>query len=256
MNELRRHVDDGVLSLTIDRPANENRIDRSIALAIADALRSARDDAAVRVVVLSASGTVFCLGGQIDRYPEGTSVDYLRFSRAFADLLAAIANLGKPLIAAVQGDALAGGFSLVAECDMAIAADGARFGLPELEYGLFPLMALSNTVDLIPKKLLFEIIYQSRILTAHEALQFHLINRVVRADQLMPETMTVAKSIATRSATSVTIGRDAVYGMRNMSPVARAEHARFALASMLSTDDAKEAALAKRSGRTPRFTGQ
>ena len=255
MATLTQEVADGVLTLTINRPDRENRIDRTTGQLLQQALEAARVDLAVRAVVLTASGDVFCLGGEIDGFPTGSPVQYLGFARAFADVAVAMSRLGKPLIAAVNGDALAGGFSLLAGCDLAIVAEGARFGLPELDYGLFPLLALASTRELLPPKLLFELIYEARLLSAAEAQALHLVNRIVPRDRVLAEATDVARKIAARSGVAISVGRDAYYAMRGMSPQAALEHARFALATMLSTEDGKEAGRAKRDRRQPAFQG-
>ncbi len=256
MDTLLQQLDKGVLVLTINRPERENRVDRTTGDALRRTLEAARADDAVRSVVLTGAGRVFCLGGDMDGFPGGSPVQYQNFARAFGDVLISMSRLGKPLIAAVNGDALAGGFSLLAGCDMAIASDGARFGLPELDYGLFPLLALAATHDLLPPKLLFEIIYEGRLLSATEARAMHLINRSVPAERVADEAISLANRISRRSSVAMSIGRDAFYAMRGMTPETSIDYARAALATMLSTEDGAEAGRAKREGRAPIFTGR
>lgn len=255
MTSLLQKLDEDVLILTINRPERDNRIDPALADDLCAALRSARVAEKVRAVVLTAAGDVFCLGGDIDRFPDGTAFDYLRFAKAFSEISHTMAGLGKPLIAAVNGDAFAGGFSLLAGCDMAIVANDARFGLPELEYGLFPLLALATTHALLPPKLMFEIIYESRLLTADEACALHLANRTAPKDKVVQEAFVLARRLGGRNATGIMFGRDAFYAMRNAALIAANDHARFALSALLSTNDAREAAKAKREGRKPKYSG-
>lgn len=255
MDNLLQRLDKGVLVLTINRPNRDNRVDRTTGEALRQALEAARANDAVRSIVLTGAGKVFCLGGDMDGFPGGSPVQYLNFARAFGDVLMSMSRLGKPLIAAVNGDALAGGFSLLAGCDMAIASDAARFGLPELDYGLFPLLALAATRELVPPKLLFEIIYEGRVLSAKEACAMHLINRSLPGESVVAEAISLAERIGHRSAVAVSIGRDAFYAMRAMTPENAIAYARVALATMLSTEDGAEAGRAKREGRPPVFTG-
>lgn len=256
MDNLLQRLDKGVLLLTINRPDRDNRVDRMTGGALRQAFDAARANDAVRSVVLTGTGRVFCLGGDMDGFPGGSPVQYLSFAHAFGDVLISMSRLGKPLIAAVNGDALAGGFSLLAGCDMAIASDDARFGLPELDYGLFPLLALAATHELLPPKLLFEIIYEGRLLSAKEACAMHLINRSLPGERVVAEAISLAERIGQRSSVAVSIGRDAFYAMRGMTPQNAIEHARVALATMLSTEDGAEAGRAKREGRVPVFTGR
>ena len=256
MDTLLHRLDSGVLLLTINRPDRDNRIDQATGEALRQALEHARADNAVRAVVLTATGGVFCLGGDMDGFPGGSAVQYLGFARAFGDVLMAMSRLGKPLIAAVNGDALAGGFSLLAGCDMAISSERARFGLPELDYGLFPLLDLAATRELMPPKFLFELMYEGRLLTAQEASSMHLINRVTPEQNVAGEALALAQRLAQRSGVAVSIGRDAFHAMRGMSPASALEYARFALATMLSTEDGIEAGKAKQERRAPAFTGR
>ncbi|TAK82755.1 MAG: enoyl-CoA hydratase/isomerase family protein [Betaproteobacteria bacterium] len=256
METLLQQLDKGVLVLTINRPNRENRVDRMTGAALRQALEAARANEAVRSVVLTGAGGVFCLGGDMDGFPGGSPVQYLNFARAFGDVLISMSRLGKPLIAAVNGDALAGGFSLLAGCDMAVASDAARFGLPELDYGLFPLLALAATRELVPPKFLFEIIYEGRLLNAKEACAMHLVNRSVPAERVVNEAISLAERIGLRSSVAVSIGRDAFYAMRGMTPETAVDYARAALATMLSTEDGAEAGRAKREGRAPVFSGR
>jgi enoyl-CoA hydratase/carnithine racemase len=255
MTSLLQKQEEGVLILTINRPDRENRIDRALACDLCAALRSARADANVRAVVLTGAGKVFCLGGDLGSFPGGTAFDYLGFANAFSEISHAMAGLGKPLFAAVNGDAFAGGFSLIAGCDMAIVASDARLGLPELEYGLFPLLALATTHALLPPKLMFEIIYESRLLTADEACALHLANRTAPREKVLSEALTLAQRIGSKNATGILFGRDTYYAMQNTTLNSSNDQARFALSALLSTNDAREAAKAKREGRKPKFTG-
>ena len=97
------------------------------------------------------------------------------------DMAHAMARLGKPLIAAVNGNAHAGGFSLVVACDMAVVADDATLGLPEVAKGLFPFLALAIVKDALPKKVLFDVVYRARLMDAAEAKSLHLVNESWRA---------------------------------------------------------------------------
>lgn len=254
MDTVVQQLDNGVLLLTINRPDRDNRIDRATGDALRKALEAARMDSGVRAVVLTSAGNVFCLGGDMDGFPGGSPVQYLGFARAFSDLAVSMSRLGKPLIAAVNGDAVAGGFSLLAGCDIAIASDRAQFGLPELDYGLYPLLALAATRELVPPKLLFEMIYEARLLTAEEAKSLHLVNRLAPPERVLADAMALAHRVGQRSSVAISIGRDAFHAMRGMTPASALEHARFALATMLSTEDGEEAGRAKQGRRPPVFT--
>ena len=103
----------------------------------------------------------------------------MEFARAFIDMNHAMSRLGKPLVAAVNGNAHAGGFSIVIACDLAIVADDATLGLPEAAHGLFPFLALAVVKDALPKKVMFDIVYNARLMGAEEACALHLVNEAV-----------------------------------------------------------------------------
>jgi enoyl-CoA hydratase/carnithine racemase len=149
----------------------------------------------------------------------------------------AMARLGKPLVAAVNGDAHAGGLGVVVGCDLAVASAGATFGLPEAASGLFPFIALAIVRDALPKKALFDLIYNARLLTAQEALELKLVNEVVRRGDAVARAIELADHASRYNAGIVTLGRDLYYGMRGMEPVDALEAARVALLAALAAKD-------------------
>src|SRR5262245_48756297 len=143
-----------IVVLALKRPGHGNRVSQQMAEEITAALEGARTDPQIGACVLTGYGDVFCLGGDYQGAGQ-TTAGRMEFARAFIDLHHAMSRLGKPLIAAVNGDAHAGGFSIVIGCDLAIAADDATLGLPEAAKGLFPFLALAVVKDALPKKVLF-----------------------------------------------------------------------------------------------------
>ena len=152
-----------VAVLTMNRPERGNRVSQQMAEEITAALEAARRDPDVGACVITGHGYVFCLGG--DYQGAGpTSVGRMEFARAFIDMNHAMSRLGKPLVAAVNGNAHAGGFSIVIACDLAIVAADATLGLPEAAHGLFPFLALAVVKDALPKKVMFDIVYNARLM--------------------------------------------------------------------------------------------
>jgi len=225
-----------VLVLTLDRPQEGNRVSRQMAEEATAALEAARRDPGIGACVLTGRGEVFCLGG--DYQGAGpTSAGRLEFARAFADMALAMARLGKPLVAAVNGDAHAGGFSLVAGCDLAVAAEDATLGLPEAAKGLFPFLALAIVRDALPKKVLFDIVYSARLMSAAEARALHLLNETVPRVLVLERALEWAKRAAAHDADILMLGRDLYYAMRGLSPAEALEKSRFALAAALAAQD-------------------
>ena len=218
------------------RPNHGNRITQAMAEELAAAFESARQSADVGACVLTGEGDVFCLGGDY-RSAGATSAGRHEFARAFIDMAQAMARLGKPLIAAVNGNAHAGGFSVVVACDLAIVAADATLGLPEAAKGLFPFLALAIVKDALPKKVLFEIIYSARLMDAAEARGLQLVNEVVPREAVLERAIAIAEQASAHNPDILRLGRDLYHNMRGLGPVQALEESRFALAAALAAED-------------------
>jgi enoyl-CoA hydratase/carnithine racemase len=218
------------------RPDHGNRVSQKMAEEMIAAIERARLSPEVGACILTGYGDVFCLGG--DYQGAGpTSVGRLEFARAFMDLAQAMARLGKPIIAAINGNAHAGGFSLVVACDMAIVAEDATLGLPEAVKGLFPFLALAIVKDALPKKVLFDIVYRARLMDATEAKDLHLVNEIVAREAVLDRAVAIAERVSAGNPSILRLGRDLYYNMRNMSPAQALEESGFALVAALSAED-------------------
>jgi enoyl-CoA hydratase/carnithine racemase len=222
--------------LTLDRPQHGNRVTQQMAEEITAALDVARKDSAIGACVLTGRGEVFCLGG--DYQGAGpTTAGRMEYARAFMDMHHAMARVGKPLIAAVNGNAHAGGFSILVACDVAVAAEDATFGLPEASYGLFPFLALAAVKDAVPKKLLFDIVYNARLMSAEEARDNHLVNWLEPRARVLERAIAAAEAASARNSDILTLGRDLYYGTRGASPAEALDQSRFALGAALAAQD-------------------
>ena len=225
-----------VAIIRMRRPENGNRVSRRMAEEMVVALDDARRAAEVGACVLTGYGEDFCLGG--DYWGAGaTGAGRHAFARAFIDMAQAMARLGKPLIAAVNGDAHAGGFSLVVACDMAVVAADATLGLPEVAKGLFPFLALAIVKDALPKKVLFDIVYRARLMDADEALRLHIVNEAVARDVVLDRAVAIAAEASAHNPAIVRLGRDLYYNMRGISPAQALEESGFALLAALAARD-------------------
>jgi enoyl-CoA hydratase/carnithine racemase len=221
-----------VAVLTMNRPEAGNRLTTALADEIAQTLEDARGDESLRACVLTGAGTVFCLGG--DYQGAGpTAAGRQAYARALLRMDRAMAGLGKPLVAAVNGDAHAGGFSVVVACDLAVAATNATFGLPEAARGLFPFIALAIVKDALPKKVLFDLVYSARLMLAREALTLHLVNEVTDAGAVLERAIDRAREAGGRRTAVVALGRDLYYAMRGASAEESLEQAERALLAAL-----------------------
>ncbi len=225
-----------VAILTLSRPEHGNRVNQRMAEDLSAALDAARRDPETGACVITGCGDVFCLGG--DYQGAGpTSAGRMEFARAFIAMNEAMGRLGKPLIAAVNGNAHAGGFSIVIACDLAIAAEDATLGLPEAAGGLFPFLALAIAKDALPKKVLFDIVYAARLISASEALGLHLVNAIVPRADVLEEAVAVAGRACAHDPDVLMAGRDLYYAVRGAAPAEALEQSRFALAAALAARD-------------------
>lgn len=243
---------DGSLGIiTINREYSNNRINRLTGNEIVMAIQEANEDKTVKVIILTAVGEYFCGGGEIDNYPEGPIIDQLLYTDSFWSVHEAMNRSKKPILGAVQGHAIAGGFSIVDACDMAVAGKSCLFGMPEIERALFPMVALATTSKTIPKKRLLEICYTAKRIDAQTALQLNLVNQVVENEVVLTKTKEIASEIARYSGAALMFGRETYYRMSNMSIGNAMEYGRAALLGMLCTEDAKEYGFAKLKGTVP-----
>jgi len=221
-----------VLVLQLTRRGKGNRVTQWMAGQAAAQLEAARANREISGCVLTGHGDDFCLGG--DYLSAGaSSAGRLEFGRAFADVVQAMRRLGKPVVAAVNGNAHAGGFALLAACDMAVAADNTTFGLPEAAHGLFPFLALAIVKDSLPAKVLWEMVYRARMLDAGEAKSLHLVNEIVPKAEVLPRAIELAACTSTLNPDIVSLGRDLYYNTRCANPAEAIEQSRFALAAAL-----------------------
>ena len=225
-----------VAILTMNRPGHGNRVSQQMGEEIAAALEQARRDPTVGGCVITGDGEVFCLGG--DYQGAGpTTAGRMEFARAFIDMNHAMSRLGKPLVAAVNGNAHAGGFSIVVACDLAIVAEDATLGLPEAVNGLFPFLALAIVKDALPKKVLFDIVYNARLLSAAEACALHLVNAAVPRASVLDQAVAAAERASGYNADVLMLGRDLYYAMRGAGPMEALDESRFALGAALAATD-------------------
>jgi enoyl-CoA hydratase/carnithine racemase len=225
-----------VAVLTLNRPEAGNRLTTSLATEVALTLEATRNDDSVRACVLTGAGTVFCLGG--DYQGAGpTAAGRAAYAAALLRMDRAMAALGKPLVAAVNGDAHAGGFSVVVACDLADAAEAATFGLPEAARGLFPFIALAIVKDALPKKVLFDLVYSARLMGSAEALALHLVNEITDREQVLERAIERAQAAGGHRTGVVALGRDLYYAMRGADADESLDGAQRALLAALELAD-------------------
>jgi len=223
MDLLERAEADGIVQLTMTAPERLNALSDGMLAALQDAFDeiATRDD--LRVVTLSGTGKAFCAGHdlkemQAGRQAEDGGAAYFKdlFDRC-TRLMLTIQRLPQPVIASVHGIATAAGCQLVATCDMAVAAEGTRFGVNGVNIGLFcstPMVALTRN---IPRKAAFEMLTTGRFVETDEAQALGLINRAVPEDELGAATQDLARTIASKLGSAVRTGKSAFYEQVQLS---------------------------------------
>lgn len=211
-----------IARLTLNSPANLNALSDAMLAALSAEFARLAEDRAIRVVILRGAGKAFCAGHdlremQAARQSEDQGRGYFAdlFARC-ARVMTAIRDLPQPVIAAPHGIATAAGCQLVASCDMAVAAEGTRFGVNGVNIGLFcstPMVALSRNV---PRKQAFEMLTTGAFIDAARAADLGLVNCVVPAADLERETMAIAETVAAKLGTAVRIGKRAFYEQLEM----------------------------------------
>lgn len=260
MNDVVKTERDGaVLRITINRPERRNALNEEVCAGIATAIDVAETSAGVRVVVLTGSGDkVFCAGGDLKPGADGTPfvIDPANPRHYVIQLFRRLERCGLPVIARVNGHAMAGGLGLVCACDMAISTDTAQFGVPESKLGLFPMMILSYMMRIIPRRKLYEIATTGEPFSAAEALAMDIVNHVVPASELDTKLDWLIKRIADKSPTAIKLGKQAFRAIEDMPLDKAFEYTQLMLPIMAMTEDAKEGFAAFNEKRAPQWPGK
>jgi len=193
---------DHIALVTLNRPEARNAISPEVSQTMAGILDDIEDDSALRAVVLTGKGEVFSAGADLKVVAQGKANDIARGKGGFAGI--ARRDFPKPIIAAVQGPALAGGFEIVLSCDLVVAAETARFGIPEVKRGL---MAAAGGLIRLPKRVplavALELAMTGDPIDAQRALALGLVNRVVPANRVVDEAIALANTIGENSPIAV-----------------------------------------------------
>ena len=223
MTILERHDTGAVTRLVMNAPERLNALSDEMLAALQTALNEIANDKTVRAVILSGMGKAFCAGHDLKQMTAGRQSEdggKLYFKDLFdrcAAVMARIQSLPQPVIAQVHGIATAAGCQLVATCDMAVAAQGTRFGVNGVNIGLFcstPMVALSRN---IPRKQAFEMLTTGSFIEAERAETLGLVNRVVAPDALDAEAMALAQTVAAKLGVAVRVGKEAFYNQIQMN---------------------------------------
>ncbi|HEX3936159.1 MAG TPA: enoyl-CoA hydratase [Xanthobacteraceae bacterium] len=249
----------GIAILTLNRTAARNSLSEALLEALSDALTAIAHDHTVRVVVLAANGPAFSAGHDLKelnahRQDDDRGRSYFKHIMTMCSgVMQQIVNLPQPVIAAVHATATAAGCQLVASCDLAIAADTAKFATPGVNIGLFcstPMVALSRNVS---RKHAMEMLLTGELITAADAARIGLVNHVTAAGRERTEAIGLARKIAAKSMLTVKIGKEAFYRQAEM-PLAEAyKYASEVMVENMLARDAEEGIAAFIEKRAPQW---
>lgn len=247
----------GVLTLTLNRPGQFNALSEEVLAALQASLDRAAADDTLRCVVIGGSGKAFCAGHDLKQMQANRDhAYYLQLFRQCGRLMQTIVNFPVPVIAKVHGTATAAGCQLVASCDLAIAADTARFAVSGINVGLFcstPAVALSRNV---PAKKAFEMLITGDFVSAEDALQHGLINRVVPAEELDAAVDALVAGICAKSPVAIRTGKAMFHRQRGMVLDAAYDYAADTMAANMMTEDVHEGIDAFINKRRPQWKGR
>ncbi|MFH1137717.1 MAG: enoyl-CoA hydratase-related protein [Pseudomonadota bacterium] len=253
-SHLLYRVQGNVGAITINREAQRNAVTAEAIALFHQYLDEAEKDPQVRAVLITGAGDrAFCTGAQLAGGLAGAEVDI--FSN-YAKLLYRLAGFPKPTLARVKGFCLAGGMGFMLACDLVIAEEGAKFGTPEVNVGLWPMMIGALIFRNVPRKKAMEMIMLGERLSAREALEMGLITRVVPADKLDEEVDRVLQALTSKSPSGTRIGKMAFQAVEGLPLEEALVFLSKKIQEVASTKDAAEGITAFIEKRPPKFIGE
>ncbi|WP_298193602.1 enoyl-CoA hydratase-related protein [Novosphingobium sp.] len=259
MSAVKLENRDGILVITLDRP-KANAIDVATSLELYAAFRTLNDDPALRVGIVTGTGRFFSAGWDLGAANDGEAVDADHGPGGFAGLTEYF-SLTKPVIAAVNGLAVGGGFELALAADLIVASETAKFWLPEAQLGMLPDSGgLLRLPKAIPERIAREMILTGRRMDADEAAALGLASRVVPGETLLDAALELATIIARAALLAITAARDILRDTAGMEVEAGYRHMRSgaipSYQAMLQSEDALEGPRAFAEGRAPQWKGR
>ncbi len=255
---VRYEADGGVATITLDHPETRNALSDELLDALAGAFERARDDDAVRCVVLTSSHEkVFSSGGNLAGFAAEVPLAHKhRGIERFPRLFRLIGELGKPTLCAANGHVLAGALGLALACDLIVAREGVRFGTPEINVGVFPFMIMALIYRNVGRKKTNELLLLGEQISAEEAERIGIVNRVVPAEEFDAFVADWAGKLAAKSPVLMRMGKDAMFRQQDMAFEDALDFLRAQLAIAFATDDIQEGVTAFFEKRDPVWSGR
>src|SRR6476646_8299498 len=217
---------DGIARITLNRPDKRNALDGEIVAELKAAFGASAADGDCRVVLLTGAGTDFCSGADLanlEKTAQNSVLDNMADARSTADLFLMMRNHPRPVIAAVQGRALAGGCGIATACDIILAAQSAQFGYPEVNIGFVPAMVMAILRRSVSEKAAFELVVTGETVSATRAHDLGLVHRVFADEDFSSEIEAYVTRLAAKSASAIMLSKRRLYNMDSMAVEAALE---------------------------------
>jgi 3-hydroxypropionyl-coenzyme A dehydratase len=255
---VKYEVADGVATVTLNNPEKRNMLSGQMLAELVDAMKRARDDEGVKAVVLTGAGDkVFCAGADLGGFAADAPLVAKHFATdLFLEFFRLMPRLGKPSLCAANGHVLAGGMGLALSCDLLIAKEGATFGTPEINVGAFPYMIMAIIYRNVPRKKVNEMMLLGERLSAEQAVEYGLANKVVVVEEFDAAVVEWAGKLASKSPVLMRLGHDAMYRQQDMAVDDALDYLRSQLSLTFSTEDIVEGVSAFFEKREPEWKGR
>ncbi|MBX6312665.1 MAG: enoyl-CoA hydratase [Isosphaeraceae bacterium] len=246
----------GIARITLQRSEHRNALSQELLTALGEALEAIAKEREARVVVLAAEGPVFCSGHDLGEMIGRPEEEYAVLFATCSQMMLQLRRLPQPVIARVQGPAVAAGCQLVAACDLAVAAEGATFSTPGVKIGLFCSTPMVPLVRAVPAKAAMEMLLTGAAISAERAYQLGLVNRVVPAERLDEAVQEFTDAILAASPLIIRLGKAAFYEGLALDEATAYQRATDVMVANALCGDAQEGMSAFLQKRRPEWRGE
>ena len=219
-SQILYEVEVSLARVTLNRPEKKNALSESVITQLKDALRQANGDDEVRVIVIGGAGSDFCSGADLaalQKIADGSVADNAADARSLMEVFTLIREVSVPVVAAVHGHALAGGCGLASACDIVLASASAKFGYPEVKIGFVPAMVAAILRRNVSEKRAFELLTLGQEISAGEAMDIGLVNRVFPDDTFETDTTAYVQGFERMSRSAVALTKKLLYQMDGLA---------------------------------------